>query len=202
MPVAYEDRGIAGTGTTETRGNHIGGNLELRIATEALNNVVRHSKASKAVEQLRHGKALEIEIVDDGTSLNGAWREGSVFRRCGKGPPSWGTLRGWSHAARRKGLRVTAPSCQVTVIKVLIADDHPVVRTGLSALLTSLEGIEVAGVPSTGREAVDSGDRDAQVIWSVVAHAVDNGLDWLILTFGNERAASQVEEKWATRGNP
>jgi hypothetical protein len=41
-----------------------------------------------------------------------------------------------------------------------------------------------------------------KVIWSVGSRAVDNGLDWLILTFGNERAAREVEEKWATRGNP
>ncbi|CAN5858301.1 response regulator transcription factor [soil metagenome] len=40
-------------------------------------------------------------------------------------------------------------------IRVVIADDHPIVRTGLAALLTSLEGIEVAAVAQTGREAVD-----------------------------------------------
>lgn len=40
-------------------------------------------------------------------------------------------------------------------IKVLIADDHPIVRTGLSSLLGSLDGIEVVGVATTGREAVD-----------------------------------------------
>ncbi|MDQ4142213.1 MAG: response regulator transcription factor [Actinomycetota bacterium] len=40
-------------------------------------------------------------------------------------------------------------------IRVLVADDHPVVRTGLAALLTSLEGIDVAGVAADGREAVD-----------------------------------------------
>ena len=40
------------------------------------------------------------------------------------------------------------------VIRVVLADDHPVVRAGLSALLTSLPGIEVVGVASTGREAV------------------------------------------------
>lgn len=34
------------------------------------------------------------------------------------------------------------------------------------------------------------------IIWKVVSGAVDNGLDWLIHTFGNERAARQVEEKW------
>ncbi|MEV0287229.1 MULTISPECIES: response regulator transcription factor [unclassified Kribbella] len=39
-------------------------------------------------------------------------------------------------------------------IRVVLADDHPVVRAGLSALLTSLPGIEVVGVAATGREAI------------------------------------------------
>lgn len=42
--------------------------------------------------------------------------------------------------------------------RVLVVDDHPVVRSGLVALLTSLDGFEVAGVASDGpggvREAV------------------------------------------------
>jgi len=41
-----------------------------------------------------------------------------------------------------------------STIRVVLADDHPVVRAGLEALLTSLPGIEVVGVASTGREAV------------------------------------------------
>ena len=41
-----------------------------------------------------------------------------------------------------------------TDIRVVIADDHPVVRDGLSALLASVPSITVAGVASTGREAV------------------------------------------------
>jgi DNA-binding NarL/FixJ family response regulator len=40
------------------------------------------------------------------------------------------------------------------MIRVLIADDHPVVRSGLSAVLTSLDGFEVVAVASNGREAV------------------------------------------------
>jgi DNA-binding NarL/FixJ family response regulator len=40
------------------------------------------------------------------------------------------------------------------VIRVVIADDHPVVRDGLSALLASRPGIEVAGTAAGGREAV------------------------------------------------
>lgn len=46
-----------------------------RIATEALTNVVRHSRATVAVLALRCGSELEIEVMDDGPP-NGAWRPG------------------------------------------------------------------------------------------------------------------------------
>ncbi|HUP71124.1 MAG TPA: response regulator transcription factor [Acidimicrobiales bacterium] len=39
-------------------------------------------------------------------------------------------------------------------VRVLLADDHPVYRLGLSALLSSLEGFEVAGEAANGTEAV------------------------------------------------
>jgi DNA-binding NarL/FixJ family response regulator len=39
-------------------------------------------------------------------------------------------------------------------IRVVVADDHPVVRAGLSALLDSLPGIEVVAVAANGRAAV------------------------------------------------
>jgi DNA-binding NarL/FixJ family response regulator len=42
----------------------------------------------------------------------------------------------------------------VSGIRVVVADDHPIVRAGLSALLSSLPGVEVVGVAATGREAV------------------------------------------------
>ena len=39
-------------------------------------------------------------------------------------------------------------------IRVLLADDHPVYRDGLAALLSSVDGIDVVGTAGTGREAV------------------------------------------------
>jgi DNA-binding NarL/FixJ family response regulator len=42
----------------------------------------------------------------------------------------------------------------MTPIRVVLADDHPVVRAGLAALLSSLDGIEVVATASTGREAI------------------------------------------------
>jgi hypothetical protein len=37
------------------------------------------------------------------------------------------------------------------------------------------------------------------VIWKIVSAAVDNGMDWLIHTFGNDQAAKRVEQKWRSR---
>ncbi len=39
-------------------------------------------------------------------------------------------------------------------IRVVLADDHPIVRQGLSALLRSVEGIDVVGVAADGKEAL------------------------------------------------
>jgi DNA-binding NarL/FixJ family response regulator len=48
----------------------------------------------------------------------------------------------------------------VSTIRVLIADDHPVVRRGLRALLDTLEGFEVVGEATDGDSAV----REAQLL--------------------------------------
>ena len=39
-------------------------------------------------------------------------------------------------------------------LRVIVADDHPVVRAGLTALLASLPDIEVVAVAADGRDAV------------------------------------------------
>lgn len=39
-------------------------------------------------------------------------------------------------------------------IRVVLADDHPVVRDGLAAMLGAVDGIEVVGTAADGREAI------------------------------------------------
>ena len=39
-------------------------------------------------------------------------------------------------------------------IRILIADDHPLVRQGLKAALAPLEEVEVVGEATTGKEAI------------------------------------------------
>ena len=41
------------------------------------------------------------------------------------------------------------------LIRVLVADDHPIVRSGIVALLQTAQDVEVVGEASTGLEAVD-----------------------------------------------
>ncbi len=43
------------------------------------------------------------------------------------------------------------------MIRILIADDHALVRNGLNQWLSSIEDLEVVGLASNGREAVDLG---------------------------------------------
>ncbi len=43
-------------------------------------------------------------------------------------------------------------------IRVMLVDDHPIYRDGLAALLGSLQGLEVVGTASDGREAVALAD--------------------------------------------
>ncbi|HLT40276.1 MAG TPA: response regulator transcription factor, partial [Enhygromyxa sp.] len=41
-------------------------------------------------------------------------------------------------------------------IRVLLAEDHTIVREGLKSLLTATEDLEVVGEVADGREAVDA----------------------------------------------
>jgi DNA-binding NarL/FixJ family response regulator len=51
------------------------------------------------------------------------------------------------------------------MIRVLIADDHAVVRTGVAQVLANADDLQVVGTASGGREAVDMASaHDAQVV--------------------------------------
>jgi two-component system, NarL family, response regulator len=45
-------------------------------------------------------------------------------------------------------------------IRVLVIDDHPVVRAGLASMLSSIPGLTVSGAASTGEEALQLIDRE------------------------------------------
>ena len=50
-------------------------------------------------------------------------------------------------------------------VRVLLADDHPVYRDGLAALLGSLDGVDVVGTAADGVEAVDRARTCSRTWW-------------------------------------
>lgn len=63
-------------------------------------------------------------------------------------------------------------------VRVLLADDHELVRAGLRLLLESIEGIDVVGEASNGREAIDlAGTLRPDVVLMDIMMPELNGLD-------------------------
>jgi DNA-binding NarL/FixJ family response regulator len=76
------------------------------------------------------------------------------------------------------------------VVRVVIADDHPVVRDGLGALLASRDGIEVVGTAAGGREAVRAAVTDRPHVMVLDLQMPD--LDGVAATREIVRAAPEV----------
>ena len=130
----------------------------LRIAQEALQNALRHAGASRIDVRLRaHDGHLSVAVADDGVGFDPD-EPGLRSRRLGltsmeeRARALGGTLsidvapRGGDHHRARGA----------AVIRVLIADDHAVVREGLRAFLALQDDIDVVGEAADGEEAVQA----------------------------------------------
>ncbi|HZT43069.1 MAG TPA: response regulator transcription factor [Chthonomonadaceae bacterium] len=68
----------------------------------------------------------------------------------------------------------------MNAIRVMLVDDHVLVRSGIRALLENMEGIEVVAEASDGREALDQVARDAPSL--ILMDIVMSGLNGLEVT--------------------
>ncbi len=72
----------------------------------------------------------------------------------------------------------TDPDGEGRLIRVLLADDHALVRAGIRSLLQGMDGIEVVGEASDGREAVTLCERERPDVLVVdIAMPEPNGLE-------------------------
>lgn len=71
------------------------------------------------------------------------------------------------------------------MIKILIADDHPIFRAGLSKLLHAMQDVEVVAEASSGRQAVElSGNLSPDIVVMDLAMSDVNGLDATVRIHG------------------
>ena len=126
-----------------------------RIVQEALTNVLKHAGPAVAHVGVRFSSdAVEIDVVDDGRGgLDGARHRQRPARDQGAGRR--GRRRGRGRPAGRRRIRRPRPPAVRgrTVIRVLIADDQSLVRTGFRLILSGEPGIEVVGEARDGAEA-------------------------------------------------
>lgn len=150
----------------------------LRTAQSALANTVRHARAGRAEITLSFmDTSVALDVVDDGQGFDpsgapvhergdggfglphdaGARR---VARRCAERGVGAGTGHGGGgHPAAapdpaRHGSGACGMSGNGDAIRLLLADDHPVVRAGLRAVLDTEPDFRVAGEAATAEEAV------------------------------------------------
>ena len=124
-----------------------------RIATEALLNVARHALATSAVIEVRCNGTLDVVVTDDGAGA-AAWSPGVGLESMRERAAEVGGSFEAGPSRRGGRVSVSIPVVGVVTIRVVVADDHPIVRAGLTALLGSIPDFEVAGVAANGREAI------------------------------------------------
>ncbi len=118
-----------------------------RIVQESVNNIVKHSGATKAIEIEQQGNSIVVTVQDNGRGFVPA-----AAGRAGGGVRSFG-LSGIAERVRMLGgnytvrsqpgqgttIRMKISICRTVIralqmkdeIRIVIADDHPVFRRGL-----------------------------------------------------------------------
>ena len=143
-----------------------------RVIQEAVSNALRHARAGTIRVSLRdEPDALLLAIEDDGIGFDPE----AVSQRAKRGE-HLGLLgmtervqerRRHDHARfatrRRQPHRVAHPVPEADMSsrrRILLADDHALVRAGIRALLETLPGVEVSGETGDGLDAIERVRRD------------------------------------------
>ena len=134
--------------------------LVWRVAQEAVRNALRHGRPSTLdVRVERDATGVRLVVADDGTGFDveGESRDGHLGLRAsarsgqgGRRHPRRTLSQGSRHHRRTRGEAMS----ESETIKVVLVDDHAMVRLGLEQLLGAAEGIEVVGSAGDGREAL------------------------------------------------
>ncbi len=173
-----------------------------RVAQEAINNVLRHARARNLwVRLFTAGGRLAISVRDDGKRLRPRLGARALGQRLEPRPDR----HGGAHGARRRLVRAALGArpghdparhlpggggqqgARGGMIRVLLADDHALVRAGIHSLLQGMREVQVVGEASSGEEAVELADRERpDVVLMDIAMKGITGLE----------AAAQMRERY------
>ncbi len=147
------------TGDLDALGPTVGA-ATYRIAQESVTNALRHARNATRIDVQVVGDddAVRLTVRDDGDAVHASSVACRLRRRRDDGaggtprrdPRSRPRARPWLGGRRGASSGAADPM----TIRVLVADDQEIVRTGLRMILDAQPDIEVVGEARDGREAV------------------------------------------------
>lgn len=139
-----------------------------RVVQEALTNISRHANAENvSIVARRRGDEVVFLVEDDGKGFDAkqaAMKEASP-RGLGLATMTervrlmGGDFALWVRKGRAPGSSSVSPSKReghdVERYRIVLADDHPLIRQGLRRLMEGVADLEIVGEASSGRELLD-----------------------------------------------
>ncbi len=141
-----------------------------RILQECLANIQRHSQSRTAQVHIGiSGERLTLEVRDQGKCSSGGFEEKlgikGMRERLNELGGSLEILSGDAGTTVRAVVpiqhRLDALNSSKPRARLLLVDDHEIVRQGLASLLQGVDGFEICGEVGTGEDAVREADRTA-----------------------------------------
>ena len=131
-----------------------------RVLQESLTNVARHSQATEVEIRLEFdGGSVLLEVKDNGKGITNEEMKNSIPSE------SWecrSVCRDLAEVWKSAEFQIRGPPCgqqchgqRNTPMRVLIADDHQLIREGLRRALVGTSEITEVGEAETGQQAID-----------------------------------------------
>ena len=147
-----------------------------RIVQESLGNIHRHANSRTALVRVQiKDDALTLEVADQGKGARSkdpasGFEEGFGIKGMRERAHELGGKLEIAVTATGTTVCATVPiaarpkiaeSAAKTKARLLLVDDHEIVRQGLTSLLQGVEGFEICGEAATGEEAIREADKSS-----------------------------------------
>jgi CheY-like chemotaxis protein len=142
-----------------------------RVVQECLTNIHRHANSRTALVRMHIGEEkLTVEVIDQGKGSGREFMAGMGIKGIRERlnelggnleivPTAEGTTVRATLRVAGVGRQKAAESASKIKARLLLVDDHEIVRQGLTSLLQGVEGFEICGQAATGEEAILEADR-------------------------------------------
>jgi PAS domain S-box-containing protein len=140
-----------------------------RVVQECLTNIHKHAHSRTATVRMQiANEKLTLEVIDQGKGFAHEFAEGFGIKGMRERLYELGGSLKIASTAAGTTVRATLPLADRPKVantaakakaRLLLVDDHEIVRQGLASLLQGVDGFEICGQAATGEDAIREADR-------------------------------------------